>query len=198
MKLTEILSENRIKHSFLKKIETLSPIIALTETALEYNLSVDNVIRLLEVAPSSPGAEKWITSVKNNFKKKYGADWEKVLYATAWKRFGESVVTETTTKDSLISALASYPDDLVAQFRDEDTFTGFMKDNRQIGRLVNKLIDKTDFSAGPIMRVAEMIKEYNRANVGSIGNSSKERAAARSDRILRIRDSSGKATARKF
>lgn len=198
MKLTEILSENRIKHSFFKKMKTLSPIIALTETALEYNLSVDNVIKLLEVAPSSPKAEKWIKSVKDNFKKEYGADWEKVLYATAWKRFGEGVITEHTTKDLLIDALSKYPEELVAYFRDEDSFSGFMGDNRQIGRLVNKLIDKTDFKAGPIMRVAEMIKDYNRANGGSIGNSSKERHAARLDRILRIRDSSGKATARKF
>jgi len=198
MKLTEILSENRIKHAFYKKLADRSPIIALTETAIEHNISVDNVITLLEVAPTAPGAEDWINSVKSDFKKRYGDDWQKVLYATAWKRFGESVVTETTTKSSLNDALAAYPEELVSYFKDEDTFSGYVADNRLIGRISKKLLDGFEFKPGPIMRVAEMIKDYNRANGGSIGNSAKERHAARSDRLLRVRDSSGKATARKF
>ena len=198
MKLTEILSENRIKHAFNTTLADRSPIIALTETAIEHNISVDNVITLLEVAPTAPGAEDWINSVKSDFKKRYGDDWQKVLYATAWKRFGESVVTETTTKSSLNDALAAYPEELVAYFKDEDTFSGYVADNRLIGRISKKLLDGFEFKPGPIMRVAEMIKDYNRANGGSIGNSAKERHAARSDRLLRVRDSSGKATARKF
>ena len=198
MKLTEILSENRIKHAFYKKLADRSPIIALTETAIEHNISVDNVITLLEVAPTAPGAEDWINSVKSDFQKRYGDDWQKVLYATAWKRFGESVVTETTTKSSLNDALAAYPEELVSYFKDEDTFSGYVADNRLIGRISKKLLDGFEFKPGPIMRVAEMIKDYNRANGGSIGNSAKERHAARSDRLLRVRDSSGKATARKF
>lgn len=46
--------------------------------------------RLTEVAPPSKEAEEWITSNKDNFKKQYGDNWESVLYATAWKRFGKS------------------------------------------------------------------------------------------------------------
>ena len=37
-----------------------------------------------EAAPA--GQEEWIKSVKQDFKDRYGDDWEKVLYATAWKR----------------------------------------------------------------------------------------------------------------
>ena len=45
---------------------------------------------LNEVAPSGIEAEKWIKANKDNFKKQYGNKWEEVLYATAWKMFGES------------------------------------------------------------------------------------------------------------
>lgn len=198
MKLTEILSKNKVQQVFSKKMENTVPIIALTETALEFNLSLDNLINLLEVAPPGKKAENWIKSVKDTFKKRYGKDWQKVLYSTAWKKFGESEILESTTVSLLQDALAPYPEELLAHFKDENTFSGYISDNRQIGRIVKKLLDGYEFKPGPIMRAAEHIKDYNRANIGSVGNSSKERAAARSDRILRIRDSSGKATARKF
>lgn len=42
-----------------------------------------------EVAPDTPEAEDWIKSNKAKFKKKYGDNWEEVLYATAWKLFGD-------------------------------------------------------------------------------------------------------------
>ncbi|NBP74151.1 MAG: hypothetical protein EBU57_13575, partial [Alphaproteobacteria bacterium] len=40
--------------------------------------------RIDEAAP--PGQEDWIKDRKAEFKKRYGKDWEKVLYATAWKQ----------------------------------------------------------------------------------------------------------------
>jgi hypothetical protein len=40
--------------------------------------------RIVEVAP--PGMEGWIKKRKPEFKKRYGDDWESVLYATAWKQ----------------------------------------------------------------------------------------------------------------
>lgn len=201
MKFIEVAKKENIKDTFLK-LEESSPntLSSLVETALSHSVSLNEVISMLEVAPPGKKAEKWIKDRKNDFKEKYGKDWQKVLYATAWKRFGESNdLEEATTKDDLESELKVYPTELVDYFRDKDTFTGFMSDNRKIGRLVNKLLDTTSFAAGPIMRVAEHIKEYNRLNgVSALGNSDKARRAARSDRILRVRDSSGKATARKF
>ena len=43
-----------------------------------------------EKAPPGKKAEHFITSNKADFKKRYGDRWEEVLYATAWKQFGES------------------------------------------------------------------------------------------------------------
>ncbi|CAM6053364.1 unnamed protein product [Sphagnum tenellum] len=46
---------------------------------------------IAEVAPSGKKAAHFITHAKKDFKKRYGKNWKKVLYATAWKNFGESV-----------------------------------------------------------------------------------------------------------
>lgn len=43
---------------------------------------------LAESAPPSKKAEDWIEANKDEFKAKYGDEWEDVLYATAWKMFG--------------------------------------------------------------------------------------------------------------
>lgn len=42
-----------------------------------------------EVAPEGEKAESFILKNKAAFKKRYGDNWERVLYATAWKLFGE-------------------------------------------------------------------------------------------------------------
>ena len=44
---------------------------------------------LTEVAPEGKKAEEFITKNKASFKKRYGDNWERVLYATAWKLFGD-------------------------------------------------------------------------------------------------------------
>ena len=41
-----------------------------------------------EVAPPGKKAEDFITGNKEAFKKRYGKNWESILYATAWKQFG--------------------------------------------------------------------------------------------------------------
>jgi hypothetical protein len=52
---------------------------------------------LAEEAP--PGQEDFIKSAKPEFQKKYGDDWEEVLYATAWKRHNnESIEDEEVQK----------------------------------------------------------------------------------------------------
>lgn len=45
---------------------------------------------LTEVAPKGKKAEDFITKNKASFKKRYGDNWERVLYATAWKLFGDT------------------------------------------------------------------------------------------------------------
>lgn len=44
---------------------------------------------LIEKAPPGEDAEEWIKKNKERFKKEYGEDWEQILYATAWKMFGD-------------------------------------------------------------------------------------------------------------
>jgi len=54
------------------------------------NVNVDEYKNMMEKAPPGEKAEKFIKSNKESFKKRYGKDWERILYATAWKQFGES------------------------------------------------------------------------------------------------------------
>lgn len=51
-----------------------------------------------EKAPPGKEAEEWIKSSKDSFKDQYGDDWEEVLYATAWKKFGNK--NESVHEDS--------------------------------------------------------------------------------------------------
>ena len=44
---------------------------------------------LREEAPDAPGAEEWIRKHKTEFKKRYGANWARVLYAKAWILYGK-------------------------------------------------------------------------------------------------------------
>ena len=44
--------------------------------------------QVYEAAPKSKKAEDWILSNKSAFKKRYGDEWEQIIYATAWKLFG--------------------------------------------------------------------------------------------------------------
>lgn len=42
-----------------------------------------------EKAPPGAKAERFVRKNKSDFKERYGKRWKKVLYATAWKQFGE-------------------------------------------------------------------------------------------------------------
>lgn len=44
---------------------------------------------LNEEAPDAPGAEEWIKKHKSEFKRRYGDNWSRVLYAKAWLLFGK-------------------------------------------------------------------------------------------------------------
>lgn len=62
---------------------------------------------ILEKAPPSKKAEEWIKKNKENFKDQYGDDWEQVLYATAWKMFGEkSDIVESEAPTNVSSGVA--------------------------------------------------------------------------------------------
>lgn len=50
--------------------------------------------KVYEAAPKSKEAEEWIINNKSAFKKRYGADWEQILYATAWKLFNKKGKTK--------------------------------------------------------------------------------------------------------
>lgn len=45
--------------------------------------------KVYEVAPDNPEAEQFIKKNKLAFKRRYGENWERVLYSTSWKLFGE-------------------------------------------------------------------------------------------------------------
>jgi hypothetical protein len=55
---------------------------------------------LMESAPPSSEAEEWIVANKDKFKKEYGDDWESVLYATAWKMFGDKITEDSAPATS--------------------------------------------------------------------------------------------------
>ncbi len=65
-------------------------------------------------------------------------------------------------------------------------------DNREVGRKARQQENKGDFNCGIIQAVKKAIQERNKADQ-TTGNTK----AAREDMMLRTRDSSGKATARK-
>lgn len=78
----DVLLENMKKASSLEE--------AILETSLVTGKTVEELVNLIqEVAPPCPEAEKFIKKAKKDFKKRYGKDWERVLYATAWKIFGD-------------------------------------------------------------------------------------------------------------
>ena len=45
---------------------------------------------LREEAPDAPGAEDWIKKHKPEFKRRYGSNWARVLYAKAWLLYGKN------------------------------------------------------------------------------------------------------------
>jgi hypothetical protein len=58
------------------------------DTAKIRSLISWNNAKIEEVAPPGAAAEDFIKNSKEKFKKRYGDNWEKVLYATAWKVHG--------------------------------------------------------------------------------------------------------------
>ena len=76
-----------------------------------------------------PGMEKWIKDRKEEFKKRYGADWEEVLYATAWKQHNNKtnesnlVIDQGRLRSHIISLIA----DKIAATDDIDQLAEWLK-----------------------------------------------------------------------
>ena len=60
------------------------------QAAYKQSLALNNSF-IPEEAPPGDKAERFIRKNKADFKERYGENWERVLYATAWKNFGESI-----------------------------------------------------------------------------------------------------------
>ena len=65
-----------------------------------------NETALDEKAPPGKKAESFIKKNKDSFKKRYGKQWKKVLYATAWEKFGEKSESYVSAKKVMEQARA--------------------------------------------------------------------------------------------
>lgn len=77
------------KENDIKKIQSKENII---RKEIETDLNIDKRKKrknIKEVAPPSKKIEKFIKGSKQDFKKRYGKNWEKILYATAWKKYNK-------------------------------------------------------------------------------------------------------------
>lgn len=67
-------------------------------------------MKLYEKAPPGAKAESWVKANKARFKKRYGETaGERVLYAKAWKLFGEEVIDEDAAPTNVMGASAADP-----------------------------------------------------------------------------------------
>lgn len=81
---------------------------------------IDNQEGIKEVAP--PGMEPWIKSKKKDFKKRYGKDWERILYSTAWKHKKEQELSEVMVMEPWTSGM--YADSQILTDEAETIFQG--------------------------------------------------------------------------
>ncbi|MDX1532656.1 MAG: hypothetical protein R3230_00460 [Nitrosopumilaceae archaeon] len=63
-----------------------------------------------EKAPPSKAAEDWIMSNKSKFKDQYGDDWEEILFATAWKLFGNKESLDESEAPTNVTSGVANPD----------------------------------------------------------------------------------------
>jgi hypothetical protein len=80
--------KNEIFQMMREKIEKNKKGNVLLETCLKTGITPGEAIKIFfEVSPPSKRIERMIKKNKEYFKKKYGKDWERILYATAWKQY---------------------------------------------------------------------------------------------------------------
>jgi len=92
MLLEELFKEKKedVLIFYTKKSKHMPIEEALLETCLFYGKTPDELINdIMESSPPCPKAERFIKDSKKDFKKRYGKKWQPILYATAWKLFGD-------------------------------------------------------------------------------------------------------------
>lgn len=72
-----------------EKLRELKESLSFIDEVCQDCYVVEDEEELTESAPPDKEIEDWIVSVKPEFKKQYGSEWEKVLYAKAWKQYKE-------------------------------------------------------------------------------------------------------------
>lgn len=65
---------------------------------------------LREEAPDAPGAEDWIKKHKPEFKRRYGSNWARVLYAKAWILYGKTAKNGVRHEASHTTVITTGPD----------------------------------------------------------------------------------------
>lgn len=99
-RLKDVLTENILKSCHNKS--------QLVDFATKNGISLNEAfVKIMERAPKNPKAEKFIKKSKSEFKKRYGDRWKEVLYATAWKMFGESDNSPENTENTEVAETKS-------------------------------------------------------------------------------------------
>ena len=77
--------------------------------------------QISEDAPPDPEIEKWLEKdkTKSEFKRRYGDDWEKVMYATAWKMHNDKNKNEDWNIDEELDEEWTYPQASVDELFEE-------------------------------------------------------------------------------
>lgn len=77
--------------------------------------------QITEDAPPDPEIEKWLEkdATKSEFKRRYGDDWEKVMYATAWKMYNDKSKDEEWNIDEELDEEWTYPQPSVDELFEE-------------------------------------------------------------------------------
>jgi hypothetical protein len=93
MKIVELTTKKTLNEAFTReKLLNQTPLETLVEMAIQQGKPASKIVEeLYEKAPPSAKAERFIKGQKADFKKRYGDKWQEVLYATAWKKFGEAI-----------------------------------------------------------------------------------------------------------
>jgi len=97
----------------------------------------------------------------------------------------------TNEKLEQIKKEIKFPKELQPENINELIERMYDKDNKKVGRLAKKEEEKEEFKTGLITAAKKAIQIRNKAD-----QTTTDTKAAREDRLLRVRDSNGKATAR--
>lgn len=102
----------------------------------------ESVEIVYEVAPPGEDAESFIKKNKEEFKDRYGDRWEEVLYATAWKQFGEGVEESEMFSNG---SLSRYMVEIII-------------DDLKEGKDIETISEETAFDIKDVSRIVEWFK----------------------------------------